>query len=478
MHTFEGHPPELRRLFFIELWERFSYFGLAALLVLFMTSSLEEGGLGWSTDKALLVKAAYGSGIYLLAIPCSLLADRWLGSASSVFLGAVFIVIGHATLAVPLGFTFIAGLAFVAVGTSFLKPSLNGLVGDLYRADLAPMKKAGMALFYMSISIGGLFGPLVLGYLRLAPFATPTAGWHIAFGAAAFGMAIALCLFIGFWRGHRRAKPPAPTSGWLIAWVFIGSSILLWLLVWGTDRPGLMWALYALIPISALLLALRATTRKQAVWMVMLAISTSVSVVVGQMVSGLTLVIKGHVEPAVFGWTFPIELFPGMFSGFIILFTLLISGITKKKPDILNYGNVFTIGVVCIAVALGIIGISLSAAGGAKVSAWAIIASYVFKAAAEALIIPLALSLMHDVSTEDDKSLTMAIWFLGAGLGVNMAKMLGLSMGQSAPELGAFFNHEAMAAAFLALVLWFISPWLARTASEIKLAHENSGSNS
>lgn len=299
MYTFKGHPVELRRLFFIELWERFSYFGLAALLVLFMTSSLDEGGLGWSTDKALLVKAAYGSGIYLLAIPCSMLADRWLGAATSVFLGAVMIVIGHATLAIPLGFSFIAGLSFVAIGTSFLKPSLNGLVGDLYHGDLAPMKRAGMSLFYMSISIGGLLGPFVLGYLRTFPFVTPVAGWHVAFGAAALGMTVALCLFIGFWRNYKRAKPPNSTSFWRIAGAFMGSVGLLWLLVWGTDRPGLMWALYALIPASALLLALRADRNKHAIWMVMLTISTSISAVVGQMVSGLTLVIKGHVEPAV-----------------------------------------------------------------------------------------------------------------------------------------------------------------------------------
>ena len=155
----------------------------------------------------------------------------------------------------------------------------------------------------------------------------------------------------------------------------------------------------------------------------------------------------------------------------------MISRIPGKRADVLNYGNVFTIGASCIAIALGVIGFALSASGGAKISAWVIITSYVFKAAAEALIIPLALSLMHDVSTEDDKSLTMAIWFLGAGLGVNMAKMLGLSMGKEAHELGAFFNYEAAAVAILATALWFVSPWLARTAAEIKSACDDTSSN-
>jgi len=330
----------------------------------------------------------------------------------------------------------------------------------------------------MSISIGGLLGPLVLGYLRISPFVTPEAGWHIAFGAAAVGMVFALCLYIGFWRAWRRAKPVNPTSSWRIFGAFVGSLGLLWLMVWGTERPGLMWMLYALIPTSALFLAIRGDTKKQAVWMVMLTVSTSVSAVVGQMVSGLTLVIKGHVEPTVFGYEFPIELFPGIFSGFIVLFALIISTVTAKKADILHYGNVFTIGASCIAIALAVIGFALSASGGAKISAWVIITSYVFKAAAEALIIPLALSLMHDISTEDDKSLTMAIWFLGAGLGVNMAKMLGLSMGTEAHELGEFFNYEAVAAVSLALALWLISRWLAGTVAEIKSAHESTSGHS
>lgn len=288
-------------------------------------------------------------------------------------------------------------------------------------------------------------------------------------------MTIALCLYLGFWRASKPVKPVSTASPWRIAGVLFGAVGLLCLLVWGTARPGLMWTLYALIPLAAIVFAMRAKMKKQAVWLAMLSLSTSISAVVGQMVSGLTLVIKDHVDSSVFGWAFPTEFFPGIFSGFIILFALLIGKLTGKKAGVLHYDKVFTIGVSLVALALAIIGFALSHSGDAKIPAWVIIISYAFKAAAEALIIPLALSLMHDISTKEDKSLTMAIWFLGAGLGVNMAKMLGIAMGKGALELGTFFQYEALAAVVLALVLWLISPWLARTVDEIKAMRADPG---
>jgi len=470
MNPFKGHPAELRRLFIIEMWERFSYFGLASLLVLFMTSGKTEGGLGWSDHKAMVVKGAYGSGIYLLAIPCSLLADRWFGAATAVLLGGVLILAGHVTLALPLGDGFILGLILVAIGTSFLKPSIGGLVGDLYKGSFSQDKKAGMALFYMSISLGGLLGPFVLGYLRTSTFVTPNLGWHVAFGAAAVGMGFALCLFVGFWRTAPRTPVAGRGSASSLVWSFVGAFGLLWLFVWGTDRPALVWALYGLVPVSALYYAMRGDRKKEAVWLVMLIISTLVSVVVGQMVSGMILVIKENVDPTIFGWSFPVEYFAGIFSGFIILFSWVFGKMQGARADTVNYRHSFTVGAVFVAIAIGIIGLALELSGGAKISAWVIIGSYAFKAAAEVLIIPTALALMHDVSAAEEKSLTMAIWYLGAGLGVNMAKMLGLSMGSGPSDQGAFFLWEAAAAGLFALILWMAGRWLAKTVSEIRSA--------
>jgi len=468
MNPFKGHPPELRRLLFVEMWERFSYFGLASLLVLFMVSEESSGGLGWTKEKAMFVKAAYGSGIFFLSIPCGMLADRWLGAATSVLIGAIMIVMGHVALAISMGFSFFAGLALVAVGTSFLKPSIAGMVGNLYNAGITEDKKSGMRLFYMSISFGGLLGPFVLGYLRGSEIATSGASWHIAFGAAAIGMLFALILY---WRLWRRLKPGSINARGNVAKVFrvlLGAIALYILLLWGTDRPVLMWSLYALLPAVTCYYAARSDGRKKALWLTMLIISTVVSAIVGQMVSGLTLVIRDNVDQKLLGVAFPAEYFAGAFSGFIILFSLFMGRRSERRAQSKKQGYAFSLGMLCMAVSLGIIGFSLAFSGGVKMSAWIMLGAYAFKAAAEIFIIPEGLSLMHDISTEEDKTLNIAIWYLGAGLGVNLAKMLGLSMGDGWVEQSSFFKAEALAVAVIALVLLLIAPWIARSVSEIQ----------
>jgi len=470
VNPFKNHPSELRRLFFVELWERFSYFGLSAILILFMTSSLAEGGLGWEKDKALMVNGAYGAAIYLLAIPFSMVADRLLGATTAVLMGAILIMIGHVTLALPLAITLFLGLALVAIGTGFLKPSISGLVGDLYAGNRAADKNAGMTIFYMSISVGGLLGPLVLGYIHDAKLGSPGAAWHLAFAAAAIGMGFALVLFIPFWKSKTPVKKSDSVNLGLIGLVFLGSAGLLGLLVWGTSMPHVIWGLYALIPCAALYFGFQKGKQRQAIWMVMLLISTLVSAVIGQMISGLTLVIKDNVALSVFGWSFPVEYFAGFFSGFIILFSLINGNLKEGKASFINYTNAFTFGTAGFALALAIIGLAFMVSGGAKISAWVIIISYALKAASEVLIVPTALALMHDVSSEKNKSVTMAIWFLGAGLGVNMAKMLGISMDKVPMGLGQFFLLEAAGIALFAATLWYLSKWLVAQVEEIKAA--------
>ena len=196
--------------------------------------------------------------------------------------------------------------------------------------------------------------------------------------------------------------------------------------------------LYGLVPALALYFATLTSRKKEAIWLVMLVISTLVSAVVGQMVSGMTLVIRENVVPSILGWVFPMEFFAGIFSGFIILFTWVQGKSLVSKPSPANYTKMFVLGALFVVAAFALIGLALGFSGGAKISAWVIIASYALKAAAEVMIIPNALALMHDVAGAEEKSLVMAIWYLGAGLGVNMAKMLGLSMGSSPASQGAF----------------------------------------
>ena len=190
--NFFGHPIGLRTLFFTELWERMSYYGMRGLLVLYMTIGVVGNpGLGWSNVEANAVYGIYAGMVYFLALPGGWLADNLLGYQKAVLYGALIIMLGHFTLAIPLQETFILGLAFVAIGTGLLKPNISSIVGQLY-ADHDDRRDSGFTIFYMSINIGSMLGFAICGYLG------ERIGWHWGFGAAGIGMLFGVIQFIYF----------------------------------------------------------------------------------------------------------------------------------------------------------------------------------------------------------------------------------------------------------------------------------------
>ena len=180
-----GQPRGLSTLFFTELWERFSYYGMRAILVLFMTNAGTVGGLGMSDTTATAVYGLYTAAVYLLALPGGWVADRLLGQRRAVFVGGAVIAAGHFTLAVPTLATFYAGLVLIVVGTGLLKPNVSAIVGDLYPEGGA-RRDAGFSIYYMGINIVAFGGPLICGYLG------ETINWHLGFGAAGVGMVLGL----------------------------------------------------------------------------------------------------------------------------------------------------------------------------------------------------------------------------------------------------------------------------------------------
>ncbi|HEV8112263.1 MAG TPA: peptide MFS transporter [Planctomycetota bacterium] len=194
--SFFGHPRGLMTLFFTEIWERFSYYGMRAILILFMTTSLAAGGLGFNASQAGAIYGIYVSLVYLLSLPGGWIADRILGARRSVLVGGIVIMCGHICLAVPMLPTFYAGLGMIVIGTGLLKPNISTMVGQLYGPSDA-RRDAGFSIFYMGINIGAFVSPLVCGWLAqsdgfrhfLAGFGlTPEHAWHFGFGAAAVGM--------------------------------------------------------------------------------------------------------------------------------------------------------------------------------------------------------------------------------------------------------------------------------------------------
>src|SRR5215208_5406642 len=186
------------------MWERFSYYGMRALLILFMTAPVAAGGLGFNTAKAGPIYALYVSSVYLLSLPGGWVADRVLGLRPAVFVGGVIIMTGHICLAVPSLTSFYLGLVFIAVGTGLLKPNVSVLVGKLYAADDV-RRDAGYSLYYMGINTGAFVAPLITGSLAqsegfrrvLSSLGfSPESSWHWGFGAAAVGMFCGLVQYV------------------------------------------------------------------------------------------------------------------------------------------------------------------------------------------------------------------------------------------------------------------------------------------
>ena len=189
---FFGHPKGLRTLFFTELWERMSYYGMRGLLVLYMTVGVTGNpGLDWSNAEANAIYGIYAGMVYFLALPGGWLADNLLGYQRAVLFGALIIMLGHFTLAIPLEQTFILGLILVAAGTGLLKPNISSIVGQLYSTN-DDRRDSGFTIFYMSINIGSMLGFAVCGWLG------EKVGWHWGFGAAGFGMLLGVIQFIYF----------------------------------------------------------------------------------------------------------------------------------------------------------------------------------------------------------------------------------------------------------------------------------------
>ena len=188
---FFGHPIGLRTLFLTEMWERMSYYGMRALLVLYMTGALTgfNPGLGWSSLEAQAIYGVYVGMVYFMVIPGGWLADNILGHQKAVLYGAIIIALGHFTLALPLQQTFFLGLIFVVLGTGLLKGNISSIVGKLYK-DEDDRRESGYTIFYMAINIGSTLGFLVCSYLG------EKIGWHWGFGAAGFGMTFGVIQFI------------------------------------------------------------------------------------------------------------------------------------------------------------------------------------------------------------------------------------------------------------------------------------------
>ncbi|RAW01262.1 peptide MFS transporter [Pseudochryseolinea flava] len=187
--TFFGHPRGLATLFFTEMWERFSYYGMRALLFLFIVAPIHEGGLGFDDKSGGAIYGLYTMFVYLLALPGGWIADNLFGLRRSIFYGGCIIAAGHFCLALPYQETFFIGLLFIVMGTGLLKPNISSMVGELYGPEDQVRRDNGFSIFYMGINIGALIAPIICGYLG------ENVNWHYGFAAAGIGMVLGVIQF-------------------------------------------------------------------------------------------------------------------------------------------------------------------------------------------------------------------------------------------------------------------------------------------
>jgi len=246
-----GHPRGLYTLFMTEMWERFSYYGMRALLVLFMVDQIESGGMGLTDQTATAIYGLYTAAAYLVALPGGWIADRLTGAQRAVWLGGITIMCGHFVLAIPNVGAFFLGLILVVLGTGLLKPNISALVGELYGPD-DERRDAGFTIFYMGINIGAAAGPLICGWLARG-------SWHYGFAAAGVGMLFGLIQYKAS-RGYLGEAGLSPEAGAaqppgfrLKAWTVIGVFVALVFAALGAGLIG--W-----IQFDAVRLAQGATT--------------------------------------------------------------------------------------------------------------------------------------------------------------------------------------------------------------------------
>jgi proton-dependent oligopeptide transporter, POT family len=434
---FGGHPRGLAPLFFTELWERFSYYGMRAILVLYMVAPIAQGGLGFDTKHAASIYGTYTMSVYLTALPGGLIADRFLGAMLAVLLGGVIIASGHFSMVFHSMTSFYLGMVLIAIGTGFLKPNISAMVGNLYSED-DPRRDSGFSIFYMGINIGAVMAPLVCGYMaqgesfkRLVASMgfDATTSWHWAFGAAGVGMCLGLVIFVLNRRILERAarktkvqkvdassshtRTPLTSSDWKR----IGAIFVFFLFT------ILFWAAYE------------------------------------QKGASLNLFAKDLVRTELFGMRFPSSWLQSCTPAFVIMlapvFSVLWVRLGKRQP---SSPVKFTLGLLFIGLAYVLLVPAAAMTAYGRISPLWLVGLYFLEVVGEMCLSPVGLSTVTKLAPVKLVGIMMGVWFLAASFG---SKIAGYLSGFYVPQSGVLVKlYGGIAAGLLvsAVLLALLTP--------------------
>jgi len=475
-----GHPRGLTTLFFAEMWERFSFYGMRAILIYFMTKTAAEGGLGFPDKQASAIYGTYTMSGYLLCILGGFIADNFIGARRAVLIGGIIIASGHFAMAFNSQLTFFSGLALVAIGTGLLKPNISSMVGSLYRpAD--DRRDAGFSIFYMGINIGAFISPLITGYLaqsedwkaRLTGWGLdPRHCWHWGFAAAGVGMTFGLIMYVLQQKrlahvGHAPALEPGSSRPWGRLALVAASSLVLILVMKASDSyPALVYLIFAAQIAAILFFAFKPETdsKRLAAILVFFFAAEIFWAIFEQSGSSISLFADRLTRNEVFGQTFPSSWWQSVNSVWVILlapvFAFLWIKLGSKQP---SSPAKFVLGLLFVALSfvLMIPAARLTAEG--KVGPIWLVGLYFLQTVGEMLLSPVGLSTMTKLAPRRLVGLVMGIWFLAAALGNKLAGVLaGEFQSDSADQLVTFFWHQAIAVGACTLVLFALVPWVKR----------------
>ncbi|WP_072393692.1 peptide MFS transporter [Hyphomicrobium sp. CS1GBMeth3] len=490
---FAGHPNGLGVLFFAEMWERFSYYGMRALLVLFMVAPQSEGGLGFTPAEAALIYGNYTMAVYLLSIPGGVAADVSLGLWRAVLIGGLIIASGHFTLAIGETATFYVGLVLVVIGTGLFKPAVSALVGTLYARDDS-RRDAGFSIFYMGINIGGFLAPLATGFLAQSPVMKtwladsgfdPAGSWHWGFAAAGVGMLAGLAVLLIFGRDVAKAEARTAIEAQAaleeqgrakeslspllkLVTVVAGTLGALALLVL-SDRPGfepLRWA-YVLVPAAlAVWLGFSKDEEKRRYGaMFVLLIGAILFWGIFEQ-AGLTIALFADqlTRSEFAGWSFPSAWFQSLNPLFVILLAPLFAALWMRLGDRQPSTPVkFGAGLVFLALSflLMVPAATLTAEG--RISPLWLVGLFFLQTVGEMFLSPVGLSTMTKLAPRRAVAFVLGIWLLGFALGSKLAGVLGSNFTATNPDALAWsFLWQAGLAAAMAVLFFVLTPWVKR----------------
>ncbi|HXC69609.1 MAG TPA: peptide MFS transporter [Pyrinomonadaceae bacterium] len=486
--SFFGHPRGLSTLFFTEMWERFSYYGMRAILLLYMVKSFAEGGLGLDEKYAGIIYATYVSSVWYLPLPGGWLADRILGARRAVLLGGIIIACGHYSMAINSKLTFYAGLILIACGTGLLKPNISAMVGQLYSEE-DKRRDAGFSIFYMGINLGAFLSPIVVGFLAQSQTFrnfissmgfSPTSAWHWGFAAAGVGMTLGIIQYVlgqkrlahvgdrpALTRVAAEAVEPADGVDYLTMVLALAGGVVgaAFGMIYG--EAGVLSALFPTVVgffagyLGGIIRHLNGEELKRVlVIFILFVFSILFWMTYEQAGSSLTLFADRLTETTILGWAYPSSWFQSVPAIFVIIFAPIIGAVWQKlaarQPS--SPGK-FTIGLFFAGIAFVVIAFASTLAANGRVSPMWLVIVYFLQTIGELCLSPVGLSTVTKLSPARMVGLMLGVWFLSISIGSYIAGLAArLFEGNDTAVLTRAFGIFAGITLLAAIVLAILTP--------------------